>query len=265
MTQPETDIVALAAENSEFEDAFQRIARSFVSAERWSEAWSEPEASTSTSGSSPWGTLRSRHLLSLLNRFADHLERAEQLEYLDVRDDMNPLRNLWQMCFESFAKCSIRATNHVTQHWTTSAQDDKDFLRQQAAVGRNVTIERTYIFDPDVLQDDTANNLRYAIIRQLNAKIKVRHITPQLVESKSNTSRLKTKDFIVFDDALVYCTIVDTEEKESDRDFTFVKLHHDPDMLQYARDAWNAITTYADDLNYDNLHEYVDPYGQLRD
>ena len=242
-----------AVGQEDFRALVEKLAGAYLGTSKWPD---HPEYDDQN-----WCRLRSAHFISLLGTFITHAQHAAELQFDDVQDDLNPLRLLWTLCFRDFAQKSIKATNFVTPKWTSSAQTDGDRI-QKFLKGKGVQIQRIYIFDRDALSEQVMHNLRYAIIRQMHAGVEVRHIRPQLMETRVDFAKLKTTDFIVFDSSLVYCTHIDSGKvnSRSGHGATYVRLHSDPEMVEYASNAWEEIAAHSDLLTMDNVAEYVDPY-----
>jgi hypothetical protein len=128
-----------------------------------------------------------------------------------------------------------------------------------------VQIERVFILE-DHLPEQTLHELRFNIIQQLNAGISLRIIKSQSMEHNVDTSRLQSKDFIIFDDQLVYATLIDTAnlDKRNRRD-PRVQLYYSKELLAFSETAWRDLLNYSDPLSQQNLHEWVDPYGKELD
>lgn len=241
------DRLAEALGDKRFANALQKLADAYVHADR-----QMPD---------PIAKLLREHWLQLVEALAGQSAGAEIESFEDTGDDINPLRLLWRNCFEIFAQREVRATNVVNKNWQSSGSANIDIQRQ--AVARGVSITRIFILDAD-LPEQLLHELRYNVIRQLNAGIKLRVVRPQDAETQASAevNRIGSKDFIIFDDNLVYATIIDwnaTDRRTAQR--ARVQLLSGSEQLEAAAAAWEKLIAYGDPLTSENLHKYVDPYG----
>ena len=238
-----------ATKDNRMREILKRMAGAFLESEEWQ----------SDSTSDTWKHIRRDHLVMLADRFSREMEKMRNFEYEDVLDRLNPLRTLWIECFSKYATKSVKATNHVTKYWTTSALEDNSYLIQQQALERNsgLSIQRIYILE-DELSANALHELSHSIVMQLNAGIDLWAINARAVDYQLRFDAVRTKDFVVFDDEILYTTYVDASEIE--RENTRVSLSNDLEIVEEAAKLWNILAQRADQLTHQNLREHVNPY-----
>ncbi len=247
-----------ALENALNDKGFAALAQQLAAAFLESEATGgklKQELEKAGHANSPYATLMTEYFLRMSQLLVKNLESSGKNSHVEARISFT--RQLWQLCVAKAAK-TMHATNLVHAQWTNASSNQSALDAQAEAIKRGVEIQRIYIINQKVPQF-VIDQLRNLVHQQLSIGVQIGIANRGSADTSMDVMSIGTKDFIIFDDQIVYATHIDEHPIKPAPNT--VKIHGSQKILQVAKNGWETILGYTDMLQHSTVHQELDPFG----